>query len=137
MKLPETTNALVLRTDFSDSGPWDAVCAAISEPVGDFRAYVDFVNDRAYEGLSPEQLVPAASDDYPHSFLFIVDRETMERADHPVLVVDLLTEPGRCFRVVPSEMWSVQNNLSLANMDFHEFADAIDADGVFHGFPDE
>ena len=24
---------------------------------------------------------------------------------------------GATFRVVPSEMWSVQNNLSLANMD--------------------
>jgi hypothetical protein len=27
----------------------------------------------------------------------------------------------------------VENNLSLANMDFDEFADAVDADGVFRG----
>jgi len=28
----------------------------------------------------------------------------------------------------------VENNLSLANMDFEEFADSVDADGVFRGF---
>jgi uncharacterized protein DUF6924 len=31
-------------------------------------------------------------------------------------------------------MWGVENNLSLANMDFEEFADSVDADGVFRGF---
>jgi hypothetical protein len=31
-------------------------------------------------------------------------------------------------------MWSVENNLSLANMDFDEFADAVDAAGIFRGF---
>jgi hypothetical protein len=31
-------------------------------------------------------------------------------------------------------MWGVGNNLSLANMDFHEFADNADPDGVFRGF---
>jgi hypothetical protein len=28
----------------------------------------------------------------------------------------------------------VENNLSLFNMDFFEFADAVEADGVFRGF---
>ena len=46
-------------------------------------------------------------------------------------------EPGRTFRVIPSEMWSVENNLSIANMDFAEFADAVDEDGVFRGFPEK
>jgi hypothetical protein len=39
------------------------------------------------------------------------------------------------FRVVPQEMWAVENNLSLGNMDFKEFADAVGQDGVFRGFP--
>lgn len=30
--------------------------------------------------------------------------------------------------------WSVENNLSLSNMDFFEFADAVDGHGVFNGF---
>jgi Domain of unknown function (DUF6924) len=31
-------------------------------------------------------------------------------------------------------MWSVENNLSIANMDFEDFADATDDDGIFRGF---
>ncbi|MDH6214469.1 hypothetical protein M2283_001752 [Streptomyces pseudovenezuelae] len=33
-----------------------------------------------------------------------------------------------------AELWSIENNLSGANMDFEEFADAVDDDGVFRGF---
>jgi hypothetical protein len=29
---------------------------------------------------------------------------------------------------------SIQNNLSIANMDFEEFANSVDDDGVFRGF---
>ena len=50
-------------------------------------------------------------------------------------MVDLYEEPGRTFRVIPAEIWSVDNNLSIANMDFAEFADAVEPDGVFRGFP--
>jgi hypothetical protein len=52
-------------------------------------------------------------------------------------VIDALDEPGRTFRVVPSELWAVENNLSLSNMDFEEFAEAVDGDGVFRAFPGE
>jgi hypothetical protein len=31
-------------------------------------------------------------------------------------------------------MWGVENNLSIANMVFAEFAGAVDEDGVFRGF---
>jgi len=41
--IPETENALVLRTDFSDHSAWESVCAAIQEPspLEGFQAYVD------------------------------------------------------------------------------------------------
>lgn len=132
--LPETQNALVLRTDFSDNSAWEAVCATIREPVGDFRASVDFVSDQEYAGLTVEQLLSLLPPGSHHSFIFIVDRTALSHSDHPILVVDLYAEPGRTFRVIPSEMWGVENNLSIANMDFEEFAEAADADGVFRGF---
>jgi hypothetical protein len=69
------------------------------------------------------------------SFLFVVDRHALEHPDHPILVVDLRAEPGRTFRVVPSAVWAVENNLSIANLDFADFADAVGPDGVFRGFP--
>ncbi|MGQ0602911.1 MAG: DUF6924 domain-containing protein [Anaerolineales bacterium] len=133
--IPETRNALVLRTDFSDDAAWEAICAAIRAPVGEFQAYVDFLNDPEYEGITLEQLLALAPQSPYRSFIFIADRTTFSLPEHPILVVDLYTEPGRTFRVIPSEMWSVENNLSIANMDFEEFADALSPDGVFRGFP--
>jgi hypothetical protein len=32
-------------------------------------------------------------------------------------------------------MWAVENNLSIANMDYDEFAAAVDEDGIFRDFP--
>lgn len=136
MKLiPETQDALVLRTDFTDDTAWDVLCTAIREPVEEFQAYVTFVSDLEYEGRTTEELLALVPHSSDHTFMFIVDRTTFAHPDHPILVVDLLTEPGRTFRVLPSEMWGVENNLSTVNMDFREFADAVDPDGVFRGFP--
>ncbi|GAB3849114.1 hypothetical protein GCM10027610_071720 [Dactylosporangium cerinum] len=76
--------------------------------------------------------MPGAAD---RSFLFLVDSVTITHPEMPLLAVDLCYEPGRSFWVVPTEMWSVENNLSLFNMDFSDFANNVDPDGVFRGFP--
>jgi len=135
-KIPATENSLVLRTDFSDESAWKSLCAAIEEPVGDFRAYVDFVSDREFDGLEGEQLLSALSENSDRSFAFIVDDGAISGADHPILVMDLFDTPGRTFRVIPSQIQTVQNNLSIANMGFEEFADAVGDDGIFRGFPE-
>jgi len=67
--------------------------------------------------------------------MFVVDHTTMTHEEHPVVVLDLWREPGRTFRVIPSQVWSVENNLSIANMDFFEFANNVGDDGIFRGFP--
>ena len=135
--LPDTESSLVLRTDFTDDAAWSRVCSEIQEPVGEFQAYVECVSDREYDGVQPDQLVALAALGPYRGYVFVVDRTTLTHAEHPVLVVDLDDEPGRTFRVVPRRMWSVENNLSLANMDFRDFADSVDADGIFRGFPGE
>jgi hypothetical protein len=38
----------------------------------------------------------------------------------------MYAEPGRTFRVIPWEVWSAENNLSIVHMDFSEFAEAVD-----------
>ncbi len=134
--LPSTKEALVLRTDFSDDSAWASLCTAIQTPAGEFQAYVDFVSDPDFEGLLPGQLPAIPSDAPDRSFVFLVDHLALSHPEHPVLVVDLLDKPGRPFRVIPSEMWSVENNLSIANMGFEEFADAAGPDGIFRGFKD-
>lgn len=133
--IPETRDSVVVRTDFSDQSAWEALCVAIEEPVGEFRAYVAFLSDPAFDGLDAAEVLSRVPPDSHRTFLFVVDHFTLTHADRPILVLDLHVKPGRTFRVIPSEMWGVENNLSLANMDFEEFATAVDPDGVFRGFP--
>jgi hypothetical protein len=132
--LPKSDQSLVVRTDFSDEAAWRAVGLAIREPVDGFYAYVDLVDDAAFEGATVDQLV-ALGNDAHRSFLIVADGETMRGPEHTLLVVDVFADPGRTFRAVPSGIQSIENNLSIANMDFAEFADAVDADGVFRGVP--
>jgi hypothetical protein len=131
---------LVVRTDFTDNAAWQALCTTIQAPVGklQFRAYVDCLSDPEYDGSTPEQLRAAAGSPTTsnHTFIFIVDRTALTHREHPILVLDLYEEPGRTFRVIPAEMASVENNLSIANMDFSDFTDSLDQDGVFRGFPE-
>ncbi|MEK8106226.1 hypothetical protein NKG94_15485 [Micromonospora sp. M12] len=133
--LPDTPDALVLRTDLSDGDAWEAVRAASAVPsVDGFAATLSFVSDPAFADLTPEQVVALPRLSY-RSFLSLVDTVTVANPERPLVALDLLHEPGRWFRVVPAELWSIENNLSIANMDFVEFADAADPDGVFRGFP--
>jgi hypothetical protein len=133
--IPPTKESLLLRTDFSDDAAWVALCAAISQPVGEFQAYVSVVSDPQYSDLVPEELPGLVPRNQRRSFAFVADCVTLSHPEHPVLVVDLRQQPGRTIRVIPSEAWGIENNLSLGNMDFDEFADAADQDGIFRGFP--
>lgn len=133
--LPDTPCAPVLRTDFSDDVAWDAVRGASTTPSPDgFAANLTFVSDPAFAGMTVEQVTALPRTAY-RAFVFLVDHVTITSSEMPVVVVDLLHEPGRWFRVVPTELWGVENNLSIANMDFVEFAHHADPDGVFRGFP--
>lgn len=138
-QLPNLEASLLLRTDFSDDIAWTSLCETVQEPSEDgFRAYVVCINDPAYDGLTVEQLIalaPQGEQCGQHTFAFIADQTTFTHPEQSILVVDLFEAPGRTFRVIPREMWSVENNLSIANMDYSEFADDADADGVFRGFP--
>jgi hypothetical protein len=132
--LPRTEAALVLRTDFSDQAAWEVIRAEIRRPVDFFIAHLEFVDDEAYRELTKEQLLRLVPGNYEHSFMILVDRTAVSSPEHPLLIVDLLHEPGREFRAVPSQIQGIENNLSIANMFFEEFADNVDEDGVFRGF---
>lgn len=136
MRLPDTGDSLVIRTDYSDDAAWDAVRAAMRAPteVDGFRANVAFVSDPTFDGLDAAQVVGRWPPDRRDSFFFVVDATALRDPEHPVLVVDLNERRGRTFRVIPSSAWSVENNLSLANLDFRDFAESVDRDGVFRGF---
>jgi hypothetical protein len=138
-QIPHTVNPLVIRTDFEGQRAWKTICKLIRAPVpapGDaFYACVEFLEDHAFRGLSKGELLARVPSDYNHSFLFVVDATTTTHPEFPILVVDLRREPGRSFRAIPSTIQSIENNLSIANMDFFEFAQAVDKDEIFRGFP--
>lgn len=135
--LPHTENPLVLRTDFSNQMTWEKICTEIQKPVGmfRFRANVEFLDDTEYAGLTQEQVLERIPKNYNHTFIFIVDRTTISHPDHPLVVMDLYDGSGHEFRAIPSQIQGIENNLSIANMDFEEFAEAVDEEGVFRGFP--
>ena len=132
--LPTTPNSLLLRTDFSDDAAWIALCEAVQAPSEEgFQAHLDCISDPAYNGLTVEQLVTLAPPGTGPLFAFLADRVAHSHPERPVLVVELDDQSGRTFRVIPSAMWSVENNLSLANLDWNDFADSLDPDGIFRG----
>jgi hypothetical protein len=123
----------LIRTDFSDDAAWaDLVRAATTRSTDGFLANLNVIDETRFDGASAEQIGNAARDT-DHAVLFVADRMTMTHPDRPVLCLDA-SAPEQTFRLIPSELWSVENNLSLANMDFEEFAGAAGADGVFRGF---
>jgi len=132
--LPLTKEKAVVRTDFSNPEEWKAVCDAIQRPSDEgFRAHVDFVDDKAFNGASLHQILSALPPKYPHSFVFIVDEKTIATKDHPILVVKLGKTPGKTFRALPSTIQVIENNLSIGNRSFSEFADSLDESGVYRG----
>jgi hypothetical protein len=131
--IAETENTLLLRTHFGDDAAWKKLCAAITKPVGEYQAYVTPLSDARYDGLSVKAIVKLAKKN--HAFVLVADEKAITEREHAVLVIDLDDNPGKTFRVIPREAWSVENNLSIANMDFIEFLLACGKDGVFRGFP--
>jgi len=97
-------------------------------------ATAEVLDDRAYQDLTTEQILGLVPEDHQHRLLAVADKATMSSSEMPLLVIDLFEEPRGEIRVIASEFWSIENNLSLANMDFDEFAGAVDEDGIFRGF---
>jgi hypothetical protein len=139
-QLPKTKNPLVVRTDFEQRHGWEMICRLIRAPIyvpGDtFHANVQFLEDVAFRGLDTEDLLARVPSDYRHSFLCVVDNTTTTHPAFPILMVDLRRNRGRSFRAIPSTIQAIENNLSISNMDFSEFAAATDQDGIFRGFPE-
>ena len=100
-----------------------------------FRAYLELVNDSAFDRLNWQAVkatVPV--NENGASVLFIADSTTLASLDHPILVVDLGISGQSPFRCVAPELWGVENNLNISNMDWDEFANAVDKGGIFRGF---
>ncbi|MFF4429761.1 DUF6924 domain-containing protein [Streptomyces sp. NPDC001513] len=132
---PDDLTSLVLRTDFGDEGAWEVVRAAL-DAAGEYP-HATYVSELCFAGVGVQALLDeeaAADEDEQIVYMFLADAATMKDAGHPLLAVDLSDEPGRTFRVSVRWFPDISTNLSIANMDFAEFADAADGSGAFRGF---
>lgn len=138
-QLPRTGDPVVLRTDFTNPSEWDDICSIIRRPTGEFGflANVTFIDNQSFAGIDKTQLMHLVSHNYPHSIIIVADSITFSHSDHPLQIIDLWREPGKEFRSLPEQIQDIENNLSIANMDFVEFASEVDETGIFRGFPDE
>jgi hypothetical protein len=97
-----------------------------------FQANLQIIDRKGFGGIDPKQLGRSAAETN-HAILFVADEITMKDPERSVLCIDVFV-PERSFRIIPCQLWSAENNLSLANMDFVDFVDAADGDGIFRGF---
>lgn len=135
-------NASVLvRTWFGGGdGDWESLISAVETPSQEgFVASVFAVDDRAFDGLDAAGLLATQQGGAIVSFL--ADEMTLTDAEHPILAVRVLPRrtdddrpPTPPFRVVPAQLWSVENNINLANMDWQDFTSHLGTDGVYRGF---
>jgi hypothetical protein len=91
------------------------------------------MSDPRLSKTAPETIAKQVYQDLGHSVVFVVDDRAMNDPEHPILCVSTHHAVVATFRVVPGETWAPENNLRLANLDFADFANAADADGVFRG----
>ncbi|MFE4450681.1 DUF6924 domain-containing protein [Streptomyces sp. NPDC056796] len=147
--LPQSDATLLIRTDFSDEAAWQALRTAVTTPADQdedddedgFLAVLNIVDDPAYDGLTTGQVVALAPTE--DDLLVVADAQALTGPGMPLLAVymsdeeedtDVLRSGFDTLRVVASELWSIENNISLANMDWEEFVGAAEEDGVFRGF---
>jgi hypothetical protein len=124
------SEALVVRTDHSDDEAWRAVVALLGRPDGEFEVRNHLVDDRAYAGASPDEVVRVVAIADPGlEVVFLADAATMA-GDHSLLAVSPRPEEleegdeevGCEFRLIPTLVNRVHVNLAIGHLDFWEFA---------------
>jgi hypothetical protein len=127
--------SLLIRTDFSDDTKWARVLALANASYEEgFCAILQPIDDPAYTDVSSDQLVAEALETFEGRALFVADSHSISIPEHLILCVEISTAYPRSFYTIPSQLWSVENNMRLSNMDFADFHGNVDSDGVFRGF---
>jgi hypothetical protein len=125
-------HAPLVRTDFSHPDEWARLSLAATAPTSEgYQAWVEFVDDADNDGSNWHDIV-AALPRLPVAF--VADLTSMTQPGFPILVIDSWEEtPREPFRCLASELWMIECNLTLFNMDWEDFSDCCHIDGVFRG----
>lgn len=145
--LPDGDGALLIRTDFAHQQVWEDLCESIGKylPEG-LLTNLRIIDDSSYEGATAGQLLDLVPEEAGYPYFAIADAVTAEPAEREqhrsLLIVDNgyydgeedEEESGGTFRALVSELPSIDANLSIANLEFVDYLEEADEDGVFRGF---
>ncbi len=126
--------AQLIKTATGSENEWKNTVMTVSSPPDPYFAAIEFVESSTFEGKRIEDIISSLPENYPYSFVFFADERTMKETNYPCLVVDLIEPNHPSFRANAITLASIENNLSIANMGFEEFAEAAKETDVFNGF---
>ncbi|MCI2237402.1 hypothetical protein MO973_05840 [Paenibacillus sp. TRM 82003] len=130
--LPADRGSLLIRTDFTRQPQWGALVSALQTPGPDgFTPSLSTVEHQRWAGASVADLAAAAP---PYVLLVLADATALSSPEMPLLVLQVRGGDAQQLRVAPQALASVENNLSIANMDWEDFEGSTGPDGVFRGF---
>ncbi|MFI1488707.1 DUF6924 domain-containing protein [Streptomyces sp. NPDC020747] len=122
--LPKTDFSPFLRADFTDDEAWQELL----DETGD--DWVTVVTEPSHQDLSVHELMALVPEGSRYPVLVIADRVTFSSTERSLLLIDVLEEPGRTFRVLPDAFLSVIGNLAIDNVTFGDYLNTLDASGV-------
>jgi hypothetical protein len=126
--------AQLIKTAPALDARWEAAVAVTRSPPPPFLAQIEFVARPEFAGKTVDEVLALLPKDYPYTFVFIADERALTEPGFPCYCVDLKDEQRPRFRLEARQIASVENNLTLANMIFAEFAVTAKETGVFRGF---
>ncbi|QFR97717.1 hypothetical protein GBW32_13310 [Streptomyces tsukubensis] len=122
---------LLVRTDFTDDAAWAALLETVSrpahtDPTENFLDQLTVVNDPAFAGATPEQVLAQVrhtpdKGDLVADVVLIADSAALNEPGGPVLAVPLADDIGLTFRVAASSVGVMLPNLGLSNMDISDW----------------
>lgn len=135
INLPDSKDALIIVSTEIEVQRLDLLKKLITQPYEmGFTAYVSFLENSELAGIEPSDFANFEKGDYRFDFAFLIDNQTISDEENTIVCVDLDENSGMSFRVVPSEIWAVENNLTISNMYFEDFKESCGPDNVFRGF---
>lgn len=125
-------SGVLVRTDYTDDARFQEVLAEARQQVGPNstdRAILLVVEDPRLARITPARIPEMVE---VEDFVFVADARSM--LDSTLLVVDVFNGSETylaTFRIVPEAVLAIEVNLVLANLDFIDFLEVVDPDGVF------
>ncbi len=131
-----TRSTPIVRTDFTDDDAWAEAWRDITlrRQYWDDAVVLDstLVDLPEFDGWTGPELAALLATADSHAVVLTVDAVTLTSPEHPVLVTEIDPESRepRFFRATPHALLDVVIQLSIANMDWEDFSEYADADGI-------